>query len=154
MLSLSRFKMADCEARCRQVEQIAVQLLDENRGLLNKVRRALLSSDEEAVRGVVETVKFLWLVSSDRQRGWTPAHRVDLVWHELILFTRGYEAFCRECLGGFVHHQPSDNHAENQLAFESTLIAYRTWFGEPDERFWGNRRTAVAACGTCDTGEN
>ncbi len=141
---------ADCEVKCQLANEAALVFLGENSGLLNKVRRALLACELDATRGIVEAVKFLWLVAADRSQAWTPSHRVDLVWHEMILFTRGYDRFCRDCWGDFVHHQPSDNHGENQRAFKATLSAYQEWFGEPDEQFWGNRRTALAACGTCD----
>ncbi len=132
---------------------LAIELLELAEGLLAKVRRALMASDAEAFRGVVEAVKFLWLVSSDRTQSWTPSHRVDLVWHEMILFTRAYERFCCDKFGAFVHHQPSDDHAGNKQAFAMTVAAYRTWFGEPDDAFWGNRNSALAACGNCDAGE-
>jgi hypothetical protein len=141
---------ADQTWKCRFVRDEAERMVEHNDGLLGKVRRGLMASDAEAKRGIEEAIKFLWLVAADRSHGWTPSHRIDLVWHEMILFTRGYERFCRECLGGFVHHQPSDNHVENRRAFESTLIAYRNWFGDPDELFWGRRGSAVANCGACD----
>jgi hypothetical protein len=31
----------------------------------------------------------------------------DDLWHEFILFTRHYEAFCRRAFGGFLHHTPA-----------------------------------------------
>lgn len=31
----------------------------------------------------------------------------DLLWHQFILFTREYEAFCKENFGEFIHHSPS-----------------------------------------------
>ena len=34
-----------------------------------------------------------------------PSRRVDDLWHEFILFTRDYHAFC-ERIGGYVHHVP------------------------------------------------
>lgn len=34
-----------------------------------------------------------------------PSVRVDELWHEFILFTREYHAFCKR-LGGYVHHTP------------------------------------------------
>jgi hypothetical protein len=34
-----------------------------------------------------------------------PTARVDVLWHEFILFTRDYHAFCNR-LGGYVHHTP------------------------------------------------
>jgi hypothetical protein len=36
-----------------------------------------------------------------------PSQEVDDVWHAFLLFTREYEAFCREAIGFFVHHSPT-----------------------------------------------
>lgn len=38
-----------------------------------------------------------------------PSVVVDDVWHEFILHTRDYEAFCKEFLGFFLHHVPNDD---------------------------------------------
>lgn len=45
-----------------------------------------------------------------------PSQAVDVAWHELILFTRLYEQFCRKHLGRFLHHVPAE-------AMQSTMIA-------------------------------
>lgn len=37
-----------------------------------------------------------------------PSQVVDEVWHELILFTRHYDAFCKQALGRFLHHTPAE----------------------------------------------
>lgn len=34
-----------------------------------------------------------------------PTAQVDVLWHEFILFTHDYHAFCKH-LGGYVHHAP------------------------------------------------
>jgi hypothetical protein len=36
-----------------------------------------------------------------------PSQVVDAAWHELILFTRNYRAFCQRALGRFLHHTPT-----------------------------------------------
>lgn len=36
-----------------------------------------------------------------------PSAAVDEAWHEFILFTRDYDAFCRQALGRFLHHTPN-----------------------------------------------
>ncbi len=36
-----------------------------------------------------------------------PSQAVDVAWHELILFTRIYQQFCRKALGRFLHHTPT-----------------------------------------------
>lgn len=37
-----------------------------------------------------------------------PSQVVDDAWHEFILFTRNYEAFCKRGLGRFLHHTPTE----------------------------------------------
>ncbi|KAA3655624.1 MAG: hypothetical protein DWQ11_00105 [Proteobacteria bacterium] len=37
-----------------------------------------------------------------------PSQAVDDAWHEFILFTRNYQAFCRHGLGRFLHHVPAE----------------------------------------------
>ena len=36
-----------------------------------------------------------------------PSQAVDDLWHEFILYTRAYEAFCDKAFGGFLHHTPA-----------------------------------------------
>ena len=36
-----------------------------------------------------------------------PSQAVDDLWHEFILYTRAYEAFCSKAFGGFLHHTPA-----------------------------------------------
>lgn len=36
-----------------------------------------------------------------------PSQVVDDLWHEFILYTRNYEAFCRQAFGQFMHHTPA-----------------------------------------------
>jgi hypothetical protein len=37
-----------------------------------------------------------------------PSKVVDALWHEFILYTRGYEAFCRRAFGRLLHHTPAE----------------------------------------------
>jgi hypothetical protein len=37
-----------------------------------------------------------------------PSKAVDAAWHEFIVFTRGYQDFCRKVLGKFLHHTPAE----------------------------------------------
>ena len=36
-----------------------------------------------------------------------PSQVADDLWHEFILYTREYDAFCRRAFGGFLHHTPA-----------------------------------------------
>ena len=37
-----------------------------------------------------------------------PSEIVDVAWHEFILFTREYQAFCQKAIGRFLHHTPTE----------------------------------------------
>lgn len=36
-----------------------------------------------------------------------PSQVTDELWHELILYTRHYDNFCKKAFGGFLHHTPA-----------------------------------------------
>lgn len=36
-----------------------------------------------------------------------PSQVTDELWHELILYTRHYDTFCKKAFGGFLHHTPA-----------------------------------------------
>lgn len=37
-----------------------------------------------------------------------PSQVIDIAWHEFILFTRSYDAFCKRAIGRFLHHTPTE----------------------------------------------
>ena len=50
---------------------------------------------------------FLAYSKSGRRFVAMPSQVVDDLWHEFILHTRSYDAFCRHAFGGFLHHTPA-----------------------------------------------
>ncbi len=50
---------------------------------------------------------FLAYLKSGRKYVSMPSQVADDLWHEFILFTRHYEAFCKGAFGGFLHHTPA-----------------------------------------------
>lgn len=52
-----------------------------------------------------ELTAFLRACASSGEPLRPPSRRVDDLWHQFILFTREYHAFC-ERIGGYVHHVP------------------------------------------------
>ncbi|TAG01103.1 MAG: hypothetical protein EAZ43_12240 [Betaproteobacteria bacterium] len=55
---------------------------------------------------------FILLARNPRQNFGMPSVAVDTAWHEFILFTRGYEAFCQQAFGRFLHHAPNEGNAD------------------------------------------
>lgn len=50
---------------------------------------------------------FLAHLHSGRKFVSMPSQVVDDLWHEFILYTKAYDAFCRQAFGGFLHHTPA-----------------------------------------------
>ena len=79
-----------------------------------------------------------------------PSRLVDVGWHEFILCTRDYMAYCTE-LGGYVYHVPdSPGDTGDQTAYQRTRELLTERHGPLDERLWP---TAGADCGVCKAGE-
>jgi len=50
---------------------------------------------------------FLAHLLSGRRFVSMPSQVVDDLWHEFILYTKNYDAFCRKAFGRFLHHTPA-----------------------------------------------
>jgi hypothetical protein len=50
---------------------------------------------------------FLAYLMSGKRYVSMPSQVADDLWHELILYTREYDSFCRRAFGGFLHHTPA-----------------------------------------------
>ena len=50
---------------------------------------------------------FLAYLKSGRQFVSMPSQVADDLWHEFILYTKNYQAFCRKAFGRFLHHTPA-----------------------------------------------
>lgn len=65
--------------------------------------------EAEAIDIFEETKKWLWLCSNSKFDLIIDDSLViiDEMWHNFILFTKEYDAFCKEYLGIYIHHQPT-----------------------------------------------
>ncbi len=54
-----------------------------------------------------------------------PSQVVDVAWHEFILFTRPYQAFCQKALGRFLHHTPTEAMKTPTIAQDGIKRAWR-----------------------------
>jgi hypothetical protein len=61
------------------------------------------SEDGEAL--FAEVIKYLILNRKYPDKHWSMSSRlVDEVWHQFVLFTVEYSAFCTRYFGGYLHH--------------------------------------------------
>ena len=69
---------------------------------------------------------FLSYLKSGRQYVAMPSQVADDLWHEFILYTREYKAFCDKAFGQFLHHTPAAALSPNQTASNAGLR--RVWW--------------------------
>lgn len=130
-------------------EHQAQWLLSRHPELLNKIQQALECERDIARLALLEVLRFLQLIAS-ANKVLTPSHRVDLAWHELILFTRAYQKLCEEQYGRFIHHEPGGEEEVNHSRFHHTLRLYRSTFGAPPPWFWCEGQDADPSCSACE----
>lgn len=104
--------------------------------------------DESAFdRAFAEFKKYVALVRWTDESLAMTSKQVDEVWHQFILFTRQYHAFCDEFLGGYLHHAPAT--ASSPLppdARDRFRAVYERHFGRLDP-LWKNQ--ADGGVGDC-----
>ena len=79
------------------------------KGLIEKLqarRHGINAKDGQLVARALRQF-FLAHLASGRQFVSMPSQVTDELWHEFILYTRNYEAFCRRAFGRFMHHTPA-----------------------------------------------
>lgn len=113
-----------------------------SKAFASKLSRKLVWGTPFALRAIAEYKRFVYLgVVSDFFV--TPPKVIDLVWHEHVLFTRGYRDFCRDVLRQEFDHAPELVATTNQTdvfqaQYDATLDLYRREFNaEPPVDIWG-----------------
>lgn len=78
-------------------------------GLLDKLARHYPDLGDDEFQRVGAGLKqfFGAYLNSGRKYVAMPSEVVDQLWHEFILYTRHYEAFCKGAFGKFLHHTPA-----------------------------------------------
>jgi hypothetical protein len=61
---------------------------------------------------------FLAHLKSNRRFVSMPSQVVDSLWHEFILYTKDYQAFCDKAFGQFMHHSPAVTLSKNAQSNE------------------------------------
>jgi hypothetical protein len=73
------------------------------------IKDRVVDSADEGNALYLEVKRYLVLNQIDRTKIWKMhSHRVDEAWHEFVLFTAEYVAFCKQFFGHYVHHSPSN----------------------------------------------
>ena len=121
--------------------------------LVNRIMK-----DEEVPRELAERIMdqalgFLMLCKLDPNGRYSPSPLVDIGWHTFILYTRPYAAFCRNLVGHFIHHEPTD---EPEIVSSSggpyrTVEALKAHGLAVDEALWAC--FCATDCSNCNGGQ-
>lgn len=76
---------------------------------------------------------------------------IDNIWHQFILFTKEYHAFCELFLGKYLHHSPATSGSPISRQMKENLVKrYTCLFGEMPEIWNRAQADCMASCGgTC-----
>lgn len=101
-----------------------------------------------------DLVRFL-VLSRVTGRSLAPSAVIDDLWHEFVLHTREYEAFCRTHLGARIDHVPSETPCHEE--YTRTRVLMSESYGELNHVLWpamdaGDCRAECNSCGSnCST---
>lgn len=66
----------------------------------------------------------------------SPSIKVDMAWHEMMLFTRHCQAFAK-FIGAFIHHDPTPGPPDGGRLYQKTKKNYKKYLGiEPGPDYW------------------
>ena len=129
---------------------LAVTLLKENDLLESKlIETNVVENSKEAQEGVAELLKFLFLCANHNSI-LTPSLKIDVLWHEFILFSRSYMSFCHMHFSKYIHHQPSNSSSNEMHQYQSTIQLYLQYFGSLNTKFWVTAGVCENHCGSCE----
>jgi hypothetical protein len=112
--------------RCRTQRAAAIDAYTFPPGLRERVRKKYPHLREADLDRVFEALReyFHLCRLAGRRLLAMPSQVVDVAWHEFILYTRHYDAFCRSALGRFLHHTPAEAMPSRTQASDGLR---RTW---------------------------
>jgi hypothetical protein len=109
------------------------------------VKERFVDTAQDACALFTEVKRYLVLCHVDRTKTWKMhSLTVDEAWHQFVLFTAEYSAFCARYFGKYRHHAPSNAPPETgvRLAPEATLAEfcdrYRQLFGTDLPPVWND----------------
>lgn len=114
------------------------------------VKDCVVDTTDQASALFTEVKRYLVLNHVDRSKSWKMySLRVDEVWHQFVLFTVEYFAFCDKYFGHYAHHAPSNapdpefGHCAPEATFAEFADRYREMFGVEPPELWDDS-TSVA----------
>lgn len=117
---------AIAQQRSRHARTDFIDRYEFPRGIRERVRRRYPHLTDNDLDLVFSALREYFHLSrkAGRRKLAMPSQVVDVAWHEFILFTRNYEAFCAKALGRFLHHTPTEAMPSRTMASDGIK---RTW---------------------------
>ncbi|GMT50211.1 MAG: hypothetical protein IEMM0008_1750 [bacterium] len=133
-------------------DRLAQKILSDHPTLRSRIARNCQIPEGSVATSLREVIRFMNLIAF-KDEVLTPSRVVDDLWHEFILFTRPYDAFCQRYFERMIHHQPGGTEKQNLKQYKRTLDLYQEYFNSPDPLYWGYWTGAVdkAQCGSCES---
>lgn len=103
-------------------------------------------SREQATRSIEAYRNFIHLVVKYPTERFGMSREIDQVWHEHILDTREYFAFCEAVVGRYLHHIPCFSESESKL-FTVEHTVRRLKQEEMPVDFWEAPESSLSYCG-------
>jgi len=116
--------------------------------VINRYMKEQDCSEEEATTVFQETKKLLALVVLFPEVSFSPSEAQDAMWHEFIMYTKDYAAFCDKFFGTFIHHEPCEGGLKVTNGCKAKELATKT-FGDIKPEYWPNLTTTMRCCGMC-----
>jgi hypothetical protein len=111
------------------------------------LKEHICTSADEAAALFTEVKRYLLLWHIDPSKSWQMhSLRIDEAWHQLVLFTHEYTAFCVDHFGRYLHHMPSNapqmaGEPVPEATFAELAARYEEVFGEPLPSIWRDETT-------------
>jgi hypothetical protein len=115
------------------------------------LKEQIVESAEDGEALFAEVIKYLILNRKYPDKHWSMTSRlIDEVWHQFVLFTLEYSAFCTRYFGGYLHHAPGNapgteprepgSRAGELADFQRH---YEELFGTPTPRIWSDSESVT-----------
>lgn len=100
--------------------------------ILAKVKEQYPALEEKDLYLVARALRqyFLIYLRADKKTIGMPSRIVDIMWHEFILDTRKYTAFCNKAFGGYFHHIPASKSQKGIAIANSMKLTLKLAFLE------------------------
>jgi len=124
--------------------------------LIERIEDKLNLSHDEALDLFDDCKRFLYLCGTTHEP-MAPAEAIDECWHNFILFTNDYAAFCQDYFGRFLHHRPFSKqeavNADGSLTRRTMELAEST-FGDLSSNWLYMARAHSCGPGKCGASTN